>query len=57
MFKSTLPGEDHRHVVVVRGVDDVLIIDGAAGLDDGLDAGAGGLEHLADAADGYLLDA
>ena len=34
--------ESHRDVVLVAGVDDLLVADGAAGLDDGGHAGTAG---------------
>ena len=38
------PREHHREAGLVGGGDHVFVADGAAGLDDGGGAGAGGLE-------------
>ena len=42
MPETTHPGEHHRHPVVVGGLDHVLVVDRAAGLDHGVDTGLGG---------------
>ena len=42
MPEMALVGEDHGDVGVVGGGDDVVVSFGAAGLDDGSDAGVGG---------------
>ena len=45
--------EGHRDVVLVAGVDDLLVADGAAGLDDGGHAGtAGALDVVAEGEEG-----
>lgn len=44
MPKMPHPGEHHGQAGFVGGGDDVFVADGAAGLDDGGGAGAGGLE-------------
>ena len=40
MLKMADAGEDHADMFGVGGSDDFRVADGAAGLDDGFDAGA-----------------
>src|SRR5207253_2246961 len=46
MAKMPDPGEDHGQAVLIASGDRFRIADRAAGLDDGADAGAGGLVHV-----------
>ena len=39
VFEVADAGDDHGHVVVLAEVDAVLVVDGAAGVDDACDAG------------------
>ena len=46
MFEVAFGGEDHGHVVLIGLVDTELVVLGTAGLDDGGDAGLGGLGYV-----------
>src|SRR5207245_6322472 len=46
VVKETQPCESHGHLVLIAGGDDVRVVDGAAGLDDVLDAAGVGAIHV-----------